>query len=239
MGNEQLLVDLGKRKEILVGELEKVEEELSSLNAAKEKLNSKVKVLRTKCSDTAKLLLDKCYEELAALENKCDSSSFKRHATILELQEVRDKIFDLQNDIVPFIDEQVCCMAKRFWGYVEKRFEELSERIQVAYEVCEEKMNHTVSKREVIIVPTGKLGIKDVETMEQILYSAELPCVQTLFDTVWNKYTGETFYKNSEWYDNFLRRFSMKLFKALEETNPYGDTFKLTFNNMSFVLELV
>lgn len=239
MGKELILERFQEQKKQLLEDLNEIDSELKKLAENKRFLHGRVRILKTKKSEMAKNVLAKYEKSFCEAEENYNVVCLKRKEIDDELKEIEEKINKCQDNPNPFIEEKVPYIAKFFWEYVGKNFEELGQRVQVAYAIHEVLSYYKLGRFDGYDIPTGNVGIIDVETKEVIAYTNDFPYSQKLYEPNYSPYTGETSARNTEWYNTFLYKFTVSLYEALEKTNPYKDTFVLVFDKMTFILELV
>lgn len=239
MGNELVIEMLMDKKNQLLEELKKIDSEIVRTREEKDFLHGRVLNLGRKHSELAKKVLEDYKKSFNEANEVYETACLKRKTIINELKELEEKLKRAHDNPTAFIEEKAPYIAKCFWDYVGKNMDELGQKVQVFFVLHEVTKHYRIRRFDGYDFPTGNVGIREDETNEVIVYTNDFPYSEKLYEENGSPYTGETYVQNTQWYNSYLSKFAKRLYKTLEETNPYKDTFTIKYSQEKFVLELV
>ena len=235
--------ELNKLKELREEEL-KYKFSLSELIADYEKekaeYEEKLEILTTKTSELAAKITSQTKRKLNAIKEEISAKEYLKKQSEARLSELENKISEREDDTTLYIQEQCNRMVDEFMKYIKQNANEIGNQIKKTFII------RTVSKKVddrygPYYIPTGNIGISDKNEEQSHIVKSEGFCFPNeLYTTKRDGYYDNITCYNTEWYNEYFKKFASTLLKTLQENFDSCD-FKLTINKSqkTFTLELV
>ena len=219
-------------------DIEVCNRQIECLNSEKSFLENKLKAFNTKTSKLASELAEKTKKEIDKLNENLVKESQKKANLEEELKNLEEKISERKDDVTLYIQEQSERMVKEVLKYIKDNKHELGNSIKTTFNI--EAFRKTEEDRYGdYSIPTGEVQV--TIKGEKITISEDFYFQENLYTTKRDPQYDYVSVKYTEWFCEYLKKFSSIFLKTLKEKYNLAETFELKINEPqnSFTLELV
>lgn len=240
------LQKLKKQEKGLKNELERSFSILQDLQENRSYVLKKLEILSSLTSNTARFLLKENQKKSENIENKI-SVQKKEQIKIQEaLNTIQRDIGNLKASIAQkekepdiYISLQCRIMVSKFFEYFPNHVKDFGMEFQKKF--CIKEVTENFASFKIYggstEVPTGKLGIYEVDTKEFVVTSDSFYFKCKLYDYVGNDSLNIPICINTNWYNKYSEKFTSELLKTLEKEYN-SDEFELTIDKQNFTFKL-
>ena len=235
--------EINIKKELMV-----ISSDLKALNERDGVISDKVVKLRNLTSELAKNLLEETLKEHEILtkEMKCkkeEKNELEEKINSLNnlLKKLEKSIFQKEKEPDCYINIQCSIMVSEFFEYMRKNLKEFGVKLEKNFIIKEKTKEYNSFKPYggSTMVPTGNLGIYDVDAECFIVISRDFFFDCKLYECVGEDEIYTPICINSNWYCRYKKKFEDELLKTLQKEYNFYE-FKLTMNKKKgFTLKLI
>ena len=237
MSVKQELEHFKQKFESLQEEHTRISSLLEDLNLEQEVIAEKVGILKNRTSTLAKVLLERTQQELDAINQEITTALEKKATIEQSLSETGLKIFERENSLTLYIQEQAHRMVSEFLDYVSEHLEDIGSEISKRYRIIE-ITQHQPDRYGSYYTPTGNIGIYDSADTSPIITSSNFYFKNPLYSLHRGDY-DIVICKDTEWYEEYRKEFVATIIETLKKEYNHDEFFKLTIDTSTFTLELV
>ena len=230
---------LKRKEEDLEKRLREISSTLEKLHIKKSPILKKVETLSNRTSSLAQTLLEKAQEELEKVNQEVVRAETSKAEVSKELNEIKQKIFKINNDFSIYIKIQSSMMASTFIEYVRNHLKEIGSEIKKTYNILEITKFYNSREYYGCYIPTGNIGIYDESIKSFIVISKNFYFKHKLYTLYIDDDFGELSCHRNDWYKNYRDNFILCLCETLQKNYCFDEDLKLTIEDSYFTLELV
>lgn len=237
----------------VAAELEKLKEErtevekdilafttaIINLKKTEAEYQEKLNVLGTKTSELAAKITAKTQRDLNAIKEAISEKETIKNKKEAYSREIEKKISEREDDTTLYIQEQCNLMVEEFMKYIKRNAEEIGNQIKKTFVI--KSVSIKIDDRYgPYYTPTGNVGIYNKSDEHLYITKSEGFYFENILCTCERGEYDNITCSCTEWYKEYLKKFSSIFLKTLEEKFDSRD-FKLSINkpHKTFTLELV
>ena len=219
---------------------------LQDLQKIKSSILKKSETLSSLSSNLSRSLLKENQKKYENIENKISFQKKEQIKIQEDLNNIQRDIGNLEASIAQkekepdiYISLQCRIMVSKFFEYFQNHIKNFGMEIQKKFCIKEVTENFASCKiyGGSTEVPTGKLGIYEVDTKKFVVTSDNFYFECKLYDYVGDDSLYIPICINTNWYNKYSEKFTSELLKTLEKEYHF-DEFELTIDKQNFTFKL-